>query len=89
MGQNPGKATATDRYQDCQIFLAPKYQNGEKYTKLPQNVPNDHKMFPKGRKIDQMVIKYTKIFHSKTLQNFNQFGNFGLKTNHLATLIGT
>jgi hypothetical protein len=49
--------------QGCQIFLGPKYQNGEKYTKLPQNIPNGHK-------IDQLVIKYIKIFHSKTLQNY-------------------
>jgi hypothetical protein len=33
-----------------------------KYTKWPYNISN-------GRKIDQMVIKYTKIFYSKTLQN--------------------
>jgi hypothetical protein len=26
--------------QGCQIFLGPKYQNREKYTKLPQNIPN-------------------------------------------------
>jgi hypothetical protein len=26
--------------QGCQIFLGPKYQNGEQYTKLPQNIPN-------------------------------------------------
>jgi hypothetical protein len=26
-----------------------------------------------------MVIKYTKIFHCKTLQNFSQIGIFGLK----------
>jgi hypothetical protein len=32
--------------QDCQIFLDPKYQNGEKYTKLPQNIPNGNKIFP-------------------------------------------
>jgi hypothetical protein len=25
-------------------FLCPKYQNGGKYTKLPQNIPNDHKI---------------------------------------------
>jgi hypothetical protein len=36
--------------------------------------------------IDQMVIKYTKIFRNKTLQKFTQIGIFGLKTNHLATL---
>jgi hypothetical protein len=32
--------------QGCQIFLGPKYQKGEKYTNLPQNVPNGHKLFP-------------------------------------------
>jgi hypothetical protein len=32
--------------QGSQIFLGPKYQNGEKYTQLPQNVPNGHKIFP-------------------------------------------
>jgi hypothetical protein len=32
--------------QGCQIFLGPKYQNREKYTKLPQNTPNGHKTFP-------------------------------------------
>jgi hypothetical protein len=36
--------------QGCQIFLGTKYQNGEKYTKLPQNKTNGHKIF-------QMAIK--------------------------------
>jgi hypothetical protein len=36
--------------QGCQIFLGPKYQNGEKYTKLPQNTPNCHKIFPTALK---------------------------------------
>jgi hypothetical protein len=31
--------------QGCQIFVGPKYQNVEKYTKLPQNIPNVHKIF--------------------------------------------
>jgi hypothetical protein len=31
--------------QGCQIFLGPKYQNREKYTKLPQNIPNDSEIF--------------------------------------------
>jgi hypothetical protein len=30
----------------CQIFLGPKYQKGEKYTKLPQNIPNGYNIFP-------------------------------------------
>jgi hypothetical protein len=32
--------------QGCHIFLGPKYQYREKYTKLPQNIPNGHKIFP-------------------------------------------
>jgi hypothetical protein len=36
--------------QGCQIFLGKTYQNG---IKRPQNIPN-------GRKIYQMIIKYTK-----------------------------
>jgi hypothetical protein len=33
--------------QGCQIFLGPKYQNREKYTKYPQkHLPNGHKIFP-------------------------------------------
>jgi hypothetical protein len=31
-------------------FLGTIYQNGEKYTKLPQNIPSSHKIY-------QMVIK--------------------------------
>jgi hypothetical protein len=34
-------------------FFGPKYQNGEKDTKLPQNKPNGHKIFP-------MAVKDTK-----------------------------
>jgi hypothetical protein len=36
--------------------------------------------------MDQVSIKYTIIFQCKTLQNLPEFGFFGLKTNHLATL---
>jgi hypothetical protein len=40
--------------QGCQIFLGTIYQNGEniptkmttKYSKWPQNAPNDHKIIP-------------------------------------------
>jgi hypothetical protein len=46
------------------------------YTKLPLIVAD-------GRKICHMVIKYTNIFHSNALQ----IGIFGLKINHLATLV--
>jgi hypothetical protein len=34
-----------------------------------------------------MVKKYTNIYHSKARQNLPKFGIFGLKTNHLATLM--
>jgi hypothetical protein len=36
-----------------------------------------------------MVIKYTNIYHAKALQNLPKFRIFGLKTNHLATLLET
>jgi hypothetical protein len=55
-------------YQGCQIFLAKTYQKRE-------NIPNYYKIYqkrkilPDGNQIDQMVIKYTNIFHCKTLQN--------------------
>jgi hypothetical protein len=38
--------------QGCQIFLGTKYQNGKKYTKLPQTVPNAHKL-------EQKTLKWT------------------------------
>jgi hypothetical protein len=48
-------------------FVGTKYQNGGKYTKLPQNIPNVHKnipnvhkYIPNVRKIYQMAIKNTK-----------------------------
>jgi hypothetical protein len=37
-------------HQGCQIFHGTIYQNGEKYTKLPQNIPNGHKIY-------QMAVK--------------------------------
>jgi hypothetical protein len=48
------------------------YNKREKYTCRPQNVQNSHKIV--GRKIDQMVIKYTNIFHCKTFQNLPKLG---------------
>jgi hypothetical protein len=48
-------------------------------TKTGKNIPN-------GLKIDQMTVKFTNIFHFKTLQNLPKFGLFGLKIYHLATL---
>jgi hypothetical protein len=33
------------RFQGCQIFLDATYRNGVKYTKLPQHMPNVHKIY--------------------------------------------
>jgi hypothetical protein len=41
--------------------------NNLKYTKWPQNISN-------YRKIDQLIIEYTNIFHFKTLQNLPKLG---------------
>jgi hypothetical protein len=43
------------------------YQVTTKYNKWAQHILN-------GRKIDQMVIKYTNIFLCKTLQNLPKLG---------------
>jgi hypothetical protein len=43
------------------------YQMITKYIKWLQNIPN-------GRNIDQLAIKYTNIFHCKTLQNLPKMG---------------
>jgi hypothetical protein len=43
------------------------YQDEEIYTKSPQNIQN-------GRKMDQMAINYTNIFHCNTLQNLPKMG---------------
>jgi hypothetical protein len=74
--------------QCCQIFLGTKYQSGEKYTKLPRTIPNVHKIY-------QMAVKLTKRpKNNKHLPLQDppkciKIWIFGLKTNHLATLIVT
>jgi hypothetical protein len=55
------------------------YQMTTKFTKSPSNLPI-------GRKIYQIAVKYTNIFHYNTLQNLPKSGIFGLKIYHLATL---
>jgi hypothetical protein len=73
--------------QDCQIYHSPKHQTGE-------NIPNYIKIY-------QMDIKYFqwtnnrsndhKIYRDFPKQyptKLTQIGIFGLKTNHLATLVG-
>jgi hypothetical protein len=61
--------------------MGKKYQMTTKYTKWPKNIFN-------GRKIDQMDLKYAKIFHCTTLQNVPKLG-FLVRKNHLATLLKT
>jgi hypothetical protein len=43
--------------QGCQIILGTIYQNGGKYTRWPINIP-------KGHKIYQISVKYTKRTHN-------------------------
>jgi hypothetical protein len=53
-----------------------------KCNKRPLNLPIDSKIY-------QIAIRYTNIFQYKTLQNLPKNGIFGLKRNHLATLLHT
>jgi hypothetical protein len=43
-GKN-GSASYVSLHQGCQIFLGTTYQNGKKYTKSPQNIPNGPKIY--------------------------------------------
>jgi hypothetical protein len=71
---------------DLSSYNIPKrgkiYQMTTKCNKMPLNLPICIKTY-------QIAIKYTNIFHYKTLQNLPKNGIFGLKTNHLATLTWT
>jgi hypothetical protein len=57
----------------ARFFLLQTFQFGKNiemtinYTKRPFIIPN-------GRKIFQIVMKYTNIYHSKALQNLPKFG---------------
>jgi hypothetical protein len=71
---------------DFSWYIIPKqekmYQMNAKCTKWSQNIP-------KVRKILQMDIKYINILQSMYgTPKFTQIGIFGLKINHLATLLG-
>jgi hypothetical protein len=46
----------------------------EKFTKMNMNYTKGPQIMPIGRKIDQMLIKYTNNFHCKTLQNLPKGG---------------
>jgi hypothetical protein len=62
--------------QGWQMFLGTIYQNRKKYTKWPcmYVIYQMAKNTPNGRKIDQMVIKFTNIFLCQTLQNVPKLG---------------
>jgi hypothetical protein len=59
------------------------YQMNKQCIKWSLNIPNVHKM-------SQMAINYLyQHFPIRDPDNFSQIGIFGLKTNHLATLVCT
>jgi hypothetical protein len=62
--------------RDARFFLVLTYQNGKNYIKWTQTIiPKGHKIYiSSGRKVFQMVIIYTTIVHSKTLQNIPKLG---------------
>jgi hypothetical protein len=61
---------------------------GHLITKRPYYIPNGHNIFHMDIiYVYQMDITYTNIFHLKALPNNTKFGFFGLKINHLATLV--
>jgi hypothetical protein len=58
----------------ARFFLVQNAKMG-KNNKLPQTIPNVHNIYiTKDTKIDQVSIRYTIIFHCKTLQKLPQFG---------------
>jgi hypothetical protein len=67
-------AAISQHYRVARFLLVQDTKNVEKCTKWPKNIPN-------GLKIDQMVIKYAKIFHFKTLQNLPKVGFLFCKLN--------
>jgi hypothetical protein len=81
---SPKSFGSRSKHQGCQILLVPNltktgktYQLITNYTKRPQIITNGSKKF-------QIVLKY---FPFKGPPNFTHFGIFGLKMNHLATLV--
>jgi hypothetical protein len=63
-------------------------------SKTGKNVPNEHKMYQNSHQISQMSVKIPNThkicrhFPSLGPPKFTQFVIFGLKINHLATLVG-
>jgi hypothetical protein len=64
----------THAHQGCQIFPDTTNQNGQKYTKFAQTIPNSTTIWQMTLKNTLMSIKYTKIFirsPSKIHQNWD------------------
>jgi hypothetical protein len=55
------------RIRVARFFLVQYTKMGVKYTKLPQNIPDIHRIYQMAVKRPNS-IKYTSIFHCKTLQ---------------------
>jgi hypothetical protein len=69
-------------WQGCQIFLVQTYQNGK-------SIPNYHKLHISNGHI-LILPNGCKIYPHFPFQcppKYTQIGIFGLKTNHLATLL--
>jgi hypothetical protein len=62
-------------YRVARFFLV-------QHTKMGENIPKNHNKYEIASKFTKMAIKYTNIFHSKNLPNWD----FLLKICHLATL---
>jgi hypothetical protein len=87
-GKEHSESRGFDANQGARFLLGPNIPKREKFAKWPQAIPNGHKSYQMAIKYRfQMVIKYTNIFHSKALQNLPKLGFFGLKINHLVTLM--
>jgi hypothetical protein len=81
----PSTLACSSRFQGCQIFLGTTYQNGGKYTKWPQNIPNGHYIIP----IRPIGNKIYQHFPLQDPTKITEIGIFGLETNHLANLVAS
>jgi hypothetical protein len=53
----------------CQIFLGPNIPKRENYTKLPQTIPNYHKLYQittNYTKLQQTIPNCCKLYHITT-----------------------
>jgi hypothetical protein len=63
------KLTVQAGLPDMSVDNIPKREKIYQITKWPQNIPN-------GRRIDQGAVKYTNIFHCKSIKYLPKFGFF-------------